>query len=300
MLTKINLNSVDLLGVPGGRGSLTRQDIMAALGMGNLPEKSYQLGMMIYTGDEAYLQSTGMAVWELAVDLSIKHKWPKAEKGKQQLRWVANVALCEILTQSERVCKHCNGDGLRPIGSKMPQPDGIPATTCPRCLGWGYFHLSENEKALRAGIPKTTWRNGWEDRYKAIHGAINDWVLQVHSHLRRYIGNDDQPLINTHSKPEDQKMTIGYRLGFGRINHFPVLSTEGDTITYQLSSGQHRVEPLHGTNHRWFDTWEKAQRHLINKLHSEAEDIRRRLNSKEKELEEARRLSDKQSSIENG
>jgi len=295
LLTRINLNTVDLMGVPGGRPELTRQDIMAALGMGDLPETWYQLAMTLYTGEKDYLEAVGRAVWDMAVRLSIKHRWPKTDKGREQLRWVSYVALCEVLTEHERVCKHCNGDGQRPAGSKIPAPEGLDSATCPKCRGWGRYHLSENEKALRAGIPKTTWRGaGWEERYRLIHQAITDWVLDVHRHLRRHIGSDAAPATPQGAERRaEQPVTLGYRLAFGRITTYPVVHTEGDTVAYQLSTGNIRVETLTGQNHQWFDTFEKAQRHLINRLHGEVEDIRRRLDAKQKELADARALNPK-------
>jgi len=295
LLTRINLNTVDLLGVPGGRPELTRQDIMAALGMGSLPETYFKLAMMLYADDKTYEADVERAVGKMAVDMSSEMRWPGTERGKEQLLSVAKVALMELLTEHERVCKHCNGDGLRPAGSKMPAPEGLDPATCPKCRGWGRYHLSENEKADRAGIPKSTWRGaGWEERYRLIHQAIADWVLDVHRHLRRHIGSDAAPATpqGTERRAE-QPVTLGYRLAFGRITTYPVVHTEGDNVAYQLSTGNIRVETLTGQNHQWFDTFEKAQRHLINRLHGEVDDIRRRLDAKQKELADARALNPK-------
>lgn len=188
-LTRINLGSPPMMGVPGGRPEITRQDIMAALGMGGLDAHCYHMALAYYAGDMTYHKELGYKAWDVAVHLSIDHKWSKTERGKQQLRHVSGVALWDILTEHQRVCRHCNGDGARPSGSKAPAPEGVAITACPRCRGWGYEHLSENTKALKAGIPASTWHDTWVSRYRHIRQGIYDWLLTAEAHVRRHMGS---------------------------------------------------------------------------------------------------------------
>lgn len=194
LLTRINLHSINAVSVRGsGEAGLSRHDIMAALGMGNLPHHCYWLAMAFYTHDNSRVDELGQYAWETALHLAKYYRWedpPQTSDVPYIYRSLARVALWEILTQHERHCRLCNGDGKRPHDVAPSRLEHVSKSTCPRCFGTGMRELSETNRALRCGIPATSWRRHWQTRYQAIRLECESWLRKALAHVRRYTAEE--------------------------------------------------------------------------------------------------------------
>ena len=109
LLTRINLSSVNWRGAPGGVPEITRNDIMAALGSGDLPKKYYYLALLYYTDDQEVRRKVELYAYQEAVNLSAEMRWSKAPRGKPYLLGMAVAAHDARL--SPRRCNRCYGEG---------------------------------------------------------------------------------------------------------------------------------------------------------------------------------------------
>lgn len=190
LLTKINLATPGMLSIAGGGVELTRQDIMASLGMGSLPESRYLMALAYYVyRDELRKPEHGRLVFRLAnhayakaEDIAIRRRW----MDKSFVKGIAHCALYEALFEDKGRCKTCNGSGEKPANVDPAKVDGVAPTVCPYCFGSGIRPMSIRSRALRSGIPFTTFHRNYQAKYHQVYLELVQWRIEALSHVYRY------------------------------------------------------------------------------------------------------------------
>jgi len=177
LLTKLTPSSVNLERVgSGGVPDINRYDVAAALAYGSLPTLAYHYGLSKYCMD-AKASSNVLKTISEKIQLTIKMEgWPDEEGRSSKL---AKLVLLE--SGHGITCTGCNGLGLIQFTEKSGR-NHASSTECKKCEGSGVGQLSERKKAEIAGIPKSSWSRGWNERMSIFYEEINilDHVVSKH------------------------------------------------------------------------------------------------------------------------
>ena len=96
-----------------------------------------------------------------------RRRWKPGPTLPKYLDGIAHTAL--MLYVHPPMCRRCKGRG-----SVLPRGHEVPIT-CPVCQGAKIRDINEADKAQMAGIPYSTWRDTWEDRYKDAVAILHEW-----------------------------------------------------------------------------------------------------------------------------
>ena len=193
MLTQMNIGSQDMKAVGGGVPELTRTDIAAVLGMGNLHDKYYYFALLRYVtfvefmngrpsgASKKLLGTVENYAYDDAVKLHCKKRWDKAPRGGEYLRTLTRAAVYEVAIAPKCLCGRCKGQGV--IREQARQ------VLCPVCNGGCFKSLSGREKADAVGASETTWRRIWgwgKNKYPEIVAELHTWIAEIERHVNRY------------------------------------------------------------------------------------------------------------------
>ena len=148
----------------GGVPILTQQDVMYALACIHHNGAALLLRVK-YADQTTYLPDLEVEVLKATQELWEAKKWTLPRKKDNFLVNVAQLAIIEAI--SARVCPHCGG-----WGSDIEYGKIVP---CRVCDGSGYTQLDDKRRAEIIGMPRTTWREVWVDKYRYIQAFLIEW-----------------------------------------------------------------------------------------------------------------------------
>lgn len=204
LLLRLNIASPGMVGGGGAFGSLTRQDISAALGMGGLADHLYWLAQVMYCDDNSNRSRLAKVAWFEFAQVAKSQGWQRShyQRGRQLFRACAVVALFEFLGEAGRRCPACQGTGLAPKRKREPAAPGTSAPAappapgnCARCNGWERVDLLPSERlallnqALRTigeEMASSSWYEIWHSRYCEALMMVQGWHGDLQRHVRRY------------------------------------------------------------------------------------------------------------------
>ena len=161
---------IDGVSVTGAKPMLTRHD--AACALAGLDGASMGLAMIKYAGDPASGKALIESAFAQGYDEWLRHGW---KVDQRTIAKMSAVALYEAVEKP--ICRSCKGTGyLGPRG-------------CHVCCGSGRSDLPDTEVAKAIGMPASTYRNPWKDRYSAIRSRIVSHVGRLDSRIRYSVKN---------------------------------------------------------------------------------------------------------------
>ena len=133
-----------------------------------------------------------LAEWkDLGVEASRVRLWAELHNVLKRLpsikRWynlqlldkLINIALDEV--GSTALCKTCNGRKQFTKENKV--------IVCPSCMGLGFRGRTDKDRAEFAGIPWTTWRRSWRDKYADVYRVVLIFDQSITRNIKRRMGN---------------------------------------------------------------------------------------------------------------
>jgi len=136
--------------------------------LGTLPDKVSKYMRLKYVAQSEYINDIEIYLLLEIVDLATKKKWkyPKERIGKEFLRGMGRMAICEGVFPY--VCMTCRGTKSQILIEGKVE-------SCPSCGGSGKRRPSYRERAEIMGFKHETWRINWDSRYKEIAGILDNW-----------------------------------------------------------------------------------------------------------------------------
>ena len=168
-LTRINLSG-QKYSVGSGSGGLTRQEILAAIGMGHLSRPAWLMAQAYYLAEASVLSELSKCLCLAAVDLANEHGW-KVPRGHELLRRMSVLALLKILEPP--MCRSCRNDDKRKLN-------------CEACAGTGHRDFPIRFQAEITNLPRTTWARDWRKRCSYIEYVAKGWLCEVESYLDQH------------------------------------------------------------------------------------------------------------------
>lgn len=210
LLLRLNLSSPGVVGGGGcAFGNLTRQDISAALGMGNLADHLYWLAQVMYCDDKSNLSRLAKSAWLEFAQFAERQGWQRShyQRGRQLFRACAVVALLEFLEEAGRRCPACQGTGIAPKRKPEPAAPGTSApaapsapSNCPRCNGLALVellpatrlaYLNEALGAIGDEMASSSWYEIWQHRHYHALIMVRGWHGDLQRHVRRHTRLDE-------------------------------------------------------------------------------------------------------------
>ncbi|MCJ8268642.1 MAG: hypothetical protein MJK04_04480 [Psychrosphaera sp.] len=150
----------------GNQKILKWQDVAAAMGMGNLSQEAYLLGLAKYCQDVPAIKGLQKVMTAKSSKLIASRKWKSTRDVSADL---AQVACLEAL--SNHNCKSCRGTGVL-----IDEP-------CANCDGFGRDRVSEASKYTLAKMDKRNWQRRWRTRYEEIYQILVAAEDELANHL---------------------------------------------------------------------------------------------------------------------
>ena len=150
----------------GNQKILKWEDVAAAMGMGNLSEEAYLLGLAKYCQDLPASKGLQKIMTDKSFKLIASRKWKSARDVSSDL---AQVACLEALGNHN--CKPCHGTGV------------IIDEPCQECDGIGRNRVSEASKYTMAKMDKRNWQRRWRVRYEEIYQILVAAEDELANHL---------------------------------------------------------------------------------------------------------------------
>lgn len=149
----------------GGIPELDQCDIASALaGLPRLPELAVKLALVKYAGRQDEVGKLFYWVRDAAVDMAVRHRWPKPRKG--QLGGISVYAIWENVDPHH--CPQCDGSCKRADNRGR-------LWNCPTCNGNGRIAIGDDYRAEVAGLSASEWANGWGSRAM----MLSDYVAMM-------------------------------------------------------------------------------------------------------------------------
>lgn len=162
----------------GGIPSLTASDIARMLT--GLERGPFLAGMVKECGDIRSVAELERWLWIEAMNIACRERWPFC-RGQAYCRRMAGLAVYEFIVPVPSVCESCSGDGFIVVDGNGME--------CTECRNRGGRKMSANLRSELAGIPYTSWRQGWGTRYEAVYLTVQGWHSAAMSHMRRAFEN---------------------------------------------------------------------------------------------------------------
>lgn len=179
LLAMMTPHGVEIGHAHGGIAKLTGIDVAGAMGMADISQGEQQLMLAMYCGDLEALRQLEYSIYLKAVDIAIAKGW-KVVRGKEYLRGVCQLAICEIVGHNR--CRKCNGTKFNKDHK-----------SCRRCEGSGMEKpVSGNQKADYIDMPRTTWHPVWDGRYVVVLGELQRWHDRACIRISRALKDRDE------------------------------------------------------------------------------------------------------------
>jgi len=182
-------------GVHGGIPSLTAADVARMLR--GLDRGPFLAGMVRESGDISCLGPLERWLWVKTMWRSEQLGWPNAH-GQAYCRRLAGLAVLEFVMPRPEVCPECHGRGWITHESQ-----GIE---CRACANTGGQKIEPRMRAQLAGIPPTSWTEGWAARYEDVHATVQSWHSDAKTHLRRALEGVYEDTVNHWDLQQPVKM----------------------------------------------------------------------------------------------
>lgn len=187
----LTARGVQFGGTIGGTPYLTPADVARMLK--GLDRGPFLAGMVKESGDVSCLGDLERHLWIETMRLAegyddrgrpYRKPWPLSH-GQSYCRRLAGLAVFEFVMPRPEVCSECHGRGWVKF-----EGQGIE---CRACRNTGGSKLHPRMRAELAGIPFTSWKDGWSARYEEVHATVQSWHSIALSHLRRALHASSEP-----------------------------------------------------------------------------------------------------------
>lgn len=155
---------IDYRGTHGGIPNITPEMVAASLARAHDGARAL---IRVKVGDTSSWDTLRREFRRALTIEANKRHWKPGPTLPKYLEGICHTAL--MLYVHPPKCRRCKGRGsVTPRGHEAP-------IACPVCLGAQYRDPDEAAKAGMAGIPYSTWRDTWEDRYKDAVAILHEW-----------------------------------------------------------------------------------------------------------------------------
>jgi len=174
MLTMITAKSAPFERMPTGIPTITKADLLAAMGMIKHPYASIYCRVK-YAGQDSFWGDLHL---ETAIEITRlwdHNRWP-VPHGWNMIDWINQLARMALIEHIwPHICQQCGGTGFGIVKARQIRQRRRKRNTkigqvieCQICKGTGHKKPTRRSRAQAMDMAHTTWVYKWDDRYRDI------------------------------------------------------------------------------------------------------------------------------------